>query len=175
MVNNMGFDPEVYSAMSKGKPFKSYKKVIVGKIFIHYLDQFSGEQKGAILQGDPRKKNELEGCIFDVYSERENEFFKKMNRRHFEKGYLLEYKRVQEDIEKSPNEITDEEIEEYLNSPFLKLQNRVAHFTSVAPLWRFLVMAKDMEKSEKIFAFLESKISELQAKEYGLPVEKSEG
>lgn len=43
--------------------------------------------------------------------------------------------------------------------------------TAVAPIYRTLEMAKEMEKSEKIIKFLEGRISELQMKEYELPKE----
>lgn len=164
MVKNL--DSGVYSAMQTGQPYSSYIKTILGKVYVTILNPFTGEPVGKIIDGDPRGKNK-ESCIIDTWSEMEDVFFKRMNKTHFEKGNIIPYTRkADEEVEKSPNEITDEEIDMLLGSRFLALQNAVNKFTSVSPVFRMLDRARELEKSEKIIKFLEGKLSELQLEEY---------
>jgi len=155
----------IYSLMQTGKPFKSYIKTILGKLYVTIWDSFTNKPIGLIIQGNP-KGSDNESCIVDVWSEQENVFLKRTNRRHFETGYLIEYTRIEKEKEKSPNDVTDEELNVLINSKFLTLQSAVNKMTSVAPIFRLLEMAKEQEKSDKIIKFLEGKLSEIQLKEY---------
>lgn len=157
----------VYAAMQTGQPYSSYIKTIVGKIYVTILNPFYGEPVGKIIEGDPRGKNK-ESCIIDTWSEKEDVFFRRMNRAHFEKGNIIPYVRKAEEInDEFVNDITDEMIDTLLGSRFLVLQNAVNKFTSPPPVFRILNRARELEKSEKIIKFLEGKLSELQLKEYG--------
>jgi hypothetical protein len=157
-------DSSTFSLMQTGEPYKSYIKTILAKVYVTVLNPFSNEPEGRILSGNPRAKDE--NSIIDTWNEKEDVFFKRMNKRHLESGTVIVYRRLPEVVEVSPNEVTDEEITTLLNSKFLALQNKVNKMTSVAPVFRVLTIAKELEKSEKIIKFLEGKISELQLKEY---------
>lgn len=159
----------VYKMMQEGKPYKSYRKTILGKLYLNTIDSFSGEKEGVILVGDFAK--DKENTVIDVYDEKEDMFLHKANRRHFESGQLIPYTRpeiptVSED--EKINSLSDDEIINLLSSKFLKLQAVVNKFTTVAPVYRMLELAKSNEHtSEKYISFLEGKVSELQLKELG--------
>lgn len=157
---------DVYSLMQTGTPFHSYIKTILGKIYLNIWDSFNNKPVGIILTGNPGANPE--GCIVDTWNEKEDLFFKRSNKRHFETGFLISYTRPQTIVEKSPNEFTDEELINLLNSRFMTLQHAVNKMTSVAPVFRITELARKLEKSEKIIKFLEGKQSELQLKEYAV-------
>ena len=157
---------DVYSLMQTGTPYKSYIKTILGQVYVTVLNPFSKEPEGLILKGNP--KNHDRNSIVEIWSEMEDVFFKRMNTRHFETGTVVEYRKPDLPEEKSPNQITDDEVIELLGSKFLALQNRINKMTSVAPVFRVLTLAKELDKSEKIIKFLEGKIASLQAQEYEL-------
>lgn len=156
---------EVFSLMQTGTPYKSYKKTILSKIYVNVLNSFSGQPEGRIVSGNPR--TELENCIIDMWSEMEDVYFKRTNKKHFETGNLIEYKRKEQSEKvKTIKDYSDEELTVLLNSRFLTLQSVISKVDSVAPLFRLLTLAKEMEKSEKIIKFLEGKLSELQLAEF---------
>lgn len=157
-------ESNIYGLMQTGNPYKSYIKTIVGKVYVNVVNPFTKAPEGRILVGNPRLKGD--DCIVDTWSEMEDVYFKRMNRRHFEQGNIIEFKRSNAAPEKSPNEITDDELVEILSKPFLALQNRINKMTSVAPVWRAINKAKELEKSEKIIKFLEGKLASIQALEY---------
>lgn len=154
----------VYSLMQTGKPYKSYIKTIVGKVFVNVWDSFQNKPIGIIVAGNPGSNPE--DCIIDVWNEQEDMYFKRANKRHFETGFIIAHTRSEVEPERSPNDLTDDELNNLLNSRFLSLQSGVNKMTSVAPVFRMITMAKEQEKSEKIIKFLEGKLSELQLREY---------
>lgn len=160
---------ELVSAMVSGKPFKSYKKVVLGKVAIKLWDSLTNEPKEEIFVGDPRSGDD---AVIDVWSEKEQVYFERMNRKHFELGNLIEFKRpeVEEVKERTFEQYTDEEIKEVVNSRFLSLQSTLNKIESVAVLFRLKTAAEELEKSDKITKAIEARISELQAGEY-LPKE----
>jgi len=164
-------DVSTYGLMQTNKPIRSYIKTILGKVFVNVLNPFTDSIEGRILTGDPRKH--LNGSIIDVWSEKEDVYLRNANQKHFEEGYIIPY--VREDKEQTEEEhlntLNDDEVEKLLKSKFFTLSNAVNKMTAVAPIYRTLEMAKDMEKSEKIIKFLEGRISEIQMKEYELPEE----
>lgn len=159
---------EVFAAMQTGEPYKSYIKTILAKLYVRVWNPWLGKEDGLIISGNP-KGSDKEKCIIDVWSESEDLFLHRQNPRHFEAGYLVEYKRkASEAPQKSDNELSDEEIEVLLSraTKFINLQKRVNEMTSVAPVFRLLEYAKEKDLSTKTIAFLEAKLSELQALEY---------
>lgn len=151
----------VYSLMQTGDPYKSYYKTIPAKLYLTVWDSFNEAPRGLIIEG-----TDVESCIVDVWSEKEDVFLRRANKRHFDTGYLVPHLR-RERVEEVPvNTFTEDELDELLNSPFLKLQSSVNKMTSVAPIFRMVGLAKAQDKSEKILNFLEGKISELQKQEY---------
>jgi hypothetical protein len=154
---------DIYSAMVGGKAYKTYKKTILGRLYVTALNMLTGTPtpEGVILEGDPRK-NEPKS-LFDVFSEQEDYFFKKMNKHHFDEGRLIEYSRGQEKPrERTIEEFSDEELRTLINKPFLALQNTLNKTTSVATLFRIESIARDLEKSEKVMKAIQSRLAEVQ-------------
>lgn len=160
MIPGNPISSEIFSKMQEGTPLLSYKKTILGQVGVHVLNPFTGQPEDRILKGDPKTNDD--GCIVDLWSNAEVIYFQRANKRHFETGNLIEHKRSTFTPEKSVNEITDEEIVAILNSRFFSLQNKINEFTSPAPVHRFLNIAKEMEKSEKIIKAIEARLSELE-------------
>ena len=159
-------DAQTFSAMQTGNPFKTYKKTILGKVYVKIIDPFKADQgveSDVMLHGDPRRNDE--GCFVDVWTEKEDVYLRRMNPSHFKEGVLIAYDRTRHPVESDVNPfnvMTDEELFELLNSPFFKLQNAYNKMTSPAPVMRLLDMAHQEEKSEKIIRALEGRLSELQ-------------
>lgn len=149
------------------EPYKSYIKTILGKVYVTILDPYTGERVGLILKGDPKTKHN-EDCIVDVWSQREDAFFHKRNKKHFELGQLIEHTRKEVVPEESEilSALSDDEMVELLNSPFFKLQATVNKMETIAPIYRLIELAKEQDKSPKILDFLAGKMSELQLAEY---------
>lgn len=155
-----------YSLMQTTPPYKSYVKRCLGKLYVQVLDPFPpGEPTGVILHGNPRKPTPE--CIVDVWSERENMYFLRANKKHFDSGDLGEYtyKPEKESETDRINRMTDSELQELLSTPFFGLKATVDKFTAVTPLFVLLQLAKESEKSEKIIRLIEAKIAELQEEE----------
>lgn len=158
------------------KPFASYIKTILGQVYVTVLSPYSGKPEGVILSGNPRNQKEIDGCIVDVWNQKEDMYFQKVNATHLTMGYLVKYTRP---LTKAPpteeeivNNMSDDEMKAILKEKFFVLQNKVNKMTSVAPVYRLLEIAKEMEKSNKIIAYLEGKLAELQLKGYPQPLEE---
>jgi len=168
---------EYFSAMSNGgKPFKTYKKSILGKVFVHVLSLMTGTPTpvGLILEGDPRK-NDPDSMV-DVWSEHEDYFFRRMNRLHLEQGTIREYKRTDAPSrERTVDEFSDDELKALINKPFLSLKNTLNKTSSIATLFRIQTLAGELDKSDKVMKAIESRISEVQeAKTPQIPAEIEE-
>ena len=154
---------DIYSAMSGGKAYKTYKKTILGRLYVTALNMLTGTPtpEGVILEGDPRKDEPK--ALFDVFSEQEDYFFKKMNKRHFDEGRLIEVSRANDKPrERTIEEFSDEELRTIINKPFLSLQNTLNKTTSVATLFRIESLARDLDKSEKVMRAIQSRLAEVQ-------------
>lgn len=164
-------DLAVYSAMQEGKPFKRYIKTILAQVHVTTINPFTGEPESLILSGDPSKEDIEETCYVEIWDNKQDQFFQRMNKNHFQAGVIKEYKAKEVKREPSVNEISDEEIQEILNKPFLALRNKLNSFTSPAPVYRFLSFAEKMEKSEKILDAIRERASEL---EFPVPEDEEE-
>lgn len=153
---------ELFSAMSGGDPFKTYVKTILGKVYVTAWDVFNNQPIGMILEGDPRKKDAT--SLIDLWSEKEDVFFRRMNKRHFTDGVLVEYKRAVVTVphERTMEEFSDDELKVIISKPFLALQQALNKTESVAVLFRIQNLASEMEKSEKFMRAIESRLSEVQ-------------
>lgn len=157
----------IYSAMQTGNPLKVYRKTIVGKVHIHNLNPFNDKPEYTILEGSPG----TETAQIKIWDEKQDAFLRAMNKTHFREGRLIEVEshvlnQEQEEDTPSPNQITDDEIVEVLSSPFLSLKAKLDSFTSVAPVYRMLTKAEELEKSEKIIKRIKEKLSELDLSDY---------
>lgn len=153
---------ELYSSMVGGKPYKTYIKTILGRVYVTALNMLTGtpSPEGVILDGDPRKKDP--NTMIDIWSEQEDYFFRKKNKWHLDQGVLIEYSRVETPRERTIEEFTDEELRVLINKPFLALQATLNKTKSVATLFRIQNIASELEKSEKVMRAIESRLSEVQ-------------
>lgn len=153
---------DLFSAMIGGKPIKTYKKTILGRVYVTALNMMTGTPtpEGVILDGDPRK-DEI-GTMFDIFSEQEDYFFKKMNKRHFDSGIIIEHVRTDAPRVRTIEEFSDEELKAIIMKPFKALEASLNSTNSVATLFRIRSLAEDLEKSEKVIRHIDSRLSEVQ-------------
>lgn len=157
---NTKISPKVYSAMQENRPFKVYKKTILGQVAIQILNPFSDEPEVFLLRGN--HLNNDEGCFIEFWNERQHEFFRKMNKFHLTKGYLIPVELesylgdTQKDIGIDYSAITDKDIDDVLNSKFLALRAHLNKVDSEPYILRVLDRADALEKSDKIIAAIKS-------------------
>jgi len=156
---------ELYSDMSNGRPYKSYIKAILGQVAVVVWDNFNEAPLELILKGNPKAREDT--SIIDVWSQKEDVFFNRVNSRLFTKGLLLPYTRPEApvNVERTVEQSTDEELAVMINSKFLALQAKLNKIDSVPVLFRMIGLAEDMEKSEKIVNAIKARISEVQTAE----------
>lgn len=153
---------DVFSAMQTEAPYKTYKKTILGKVYVVTIDPFSGQPIGVMLHGDP-KKGDTDAYI-DMWSVQDDMFFKKANRVHFERGVIIESERKVEPVkENSYEQATDEELTGILKLKFLALQSKLNKITSTAVLFRLLGIAEELEKSAAIMNAIKARLADLGA------------
>ncbi len=167
-------DTSTYGLMQTDDPFKSYIKTILAKVFVNVLNPFTDKVEGIILEGNPKEHSRT--AIVDIWTAKGDSFFRNANQTHFEGGTIIPYTKgnIEPTEEEVLNSLSDEEIESLLKSKFFTLSNAVNKMTAVAPVYRTLEMAKELEKSEKIIKFLEGRISEIQMREYELEEDKED-
>jgi hypothetical protein len=150
---------ETFSAMQVGKPFKSYRKTILAKVFVQVLDPFSEQPVGLILETNPKFP---EKDIVDVWSEKEDVFFKRANKKQVEEGYVIEYTRPENEVvEPKIESFSDEKLTEVVNSKFMALQSVLNKIETEAVLLRMVAIARKEEKSEKIIGAIQARLSEI--------------
>jgi len=150
-----------------GTPMKSYKKTILGKVFVTAWNSFESTPEGLILQGNPDTNDD--GCIIDIWSVDEDYYFRSKNKEHLQTGVVVEYVRKTVESEKTVEQFTDEELESLLEDKFKKffaLQTLLNSVKSVPVLFRIKRIAENNEKSSKVVAAIEARISELQKEEF---------
>lgn len=155
---------DIYGAMQTGTPFKSYQKTILGKACVTIWDSFNEIPSFLILEGDPKKTED--GTVVDIWNEKEDVFFHKMNRNHFQQGILREITRANLPKEERVEDSSDEQLSALLKTPFLKLQNQLNKMESEAVVFRLLTIAREEEKSEKLIKAVEARLAEIQQAEY---------
>lgn len=158
---------DVFAAMQTGEPYRTYKKSILGKVYLTVLNPFNTkESQGIILSGNPRTNDK--GCFLKIWTLQEDVFLRKMNEYHFEQGNIVEWHSKPEPERKLYSAYTEDEVAEIVNSHHLKLQNTLNSIESEAFLLRLLDKADELEKSDKIVAKIQARLAEVQ---YAEPAE----
>lgn len=154
------------AAMKSGKPFRTYKKTILGKVFVEVWDNYVNNSVGLILKGDPGKNDP--DCFYYAWTEDNDVYFRQVphNRRHLEQGTIIPVSYEKPEIKKTIANSTDEELEEIVNSKFLAFRNSLNKTDSVAALFRMLEIARRLDKSEKITGAIEARLAEVQEEEF---------
>lgn len=155
---------ELYAGMDNDKPHASYIKTILGKVAVTVWDNFLDKPVDVVLHGDPRRKDS--DCIVNVWSEKENAFFKRANVRHFNKGVLISYQVPEAKVqERGVEQSSDEELSAMLKLKFLAFQQKINNIESIAVLYRILNLAQESDRL-KYASHVEKRISELQVTEF---------
>jgi len=153
------FDPRTFSQMQAGTPIASYKKTILGKVFISVLDPFSGNPVGMLLEG--RHGTDTE--VIDVWSEVEDLYFKRANKRQLETGAVIKVKREEKVEEKTIEQSSDEELKAVINQRYAAFQKTLSSIASEAVLYRMQDLAEEMDKSERILTSIKAKLADVQS------------
>jgi hypothetical protein len=155
-------------AMIEGVPYSRYRKTILGKVFVVRLDPFSDKPETQILAGDPNNPDDDPTTTVELWTKRQDLFFRRVHTKHFEAGRLAKLaNEVPIEDRVSPNQLSDEELEKLMTEPFFTMKSRLETFTDIAPVFRILNKARECDKSEKFIKHIEAKMSELQGIEYG--------
>jgi hypothetical protein len=163
---------EIYSAMQTGRPTKSYQKTILGKVCVTFWDSFNNVPGYFILEGDPKKTED--GTVIDVWDEKEDVFFHRMNKSHFQSGILREITRANLPQEPRVEDSSDEELSKILKEKFFTIQSWLNKVDSEALIFRLLTIAREEEKSEKLVKAIEARLTEIQQPEYEVEKETAE-
>lgn len=147
-------------------PFKTYKKTILGKVFITVWDEFLRKPVGILMKGDPRKQDA--GCFIDVWSEQEDIFFRRSNSVHLETGTIIPYTRKREIPRETIESADDDTLKTIIEKKFMALQADLKKLDSLPVLFRLLTLAEDGDKSEKITAAIKRRISEIQERDFAV-------
>lgn len=155
----------VLSAALSETPVKSYKKTTLGKVLLKVWDSMLNAEKELVFRGDPRRGDE---AVYDVFSDHERIYFERMNRRLFQTGDLIEYTRPEalQEVKKPVEQYSDDELKEIINARGFALGAALNKIDSVAVLFRIQSLATEMDKSEKILATINARISEVQSQEF---------
>jgi hypothetical protein len=158
-----GITSNVFSAMQTGTPYNTYKKTILGGVAATVFNQFLQKPEEIIMKGDPRRNDE--GCFVDVWSEKEDVFFKNMNKAHLTSGRIIKTVRKEAPAasdEELLNTMTDEKLAEVLTYQWYKFKSVLNNITSADTVHRLLLSAREVDKSEKFIKAIEAKIVELE-------------
>lgn len=155
---------DVYAAMQEGKePVARYKKSIVGQVQVSVLDPFSDKPTYLLLKGVDGDKDSM----IDLWTNKQLVFFERMNNSHIKAGRLIKTSTKQAEPVLSPNQVSDEEIDELLSSKIAILREKVETFTETPPILRLLNRARELEKSERVVKYLEEQMAKLELERYG--------
>jgi hypothetical protein len=157
MANNA----EIFSAMQEGSPVRSFIKTILGKVCIEVLDPFSDQASELLLEGDPKKEDSR--CIYDVWTTKQEVFFRNRNKSLISLGVLKEYVRSNAPKPRTLEDSTNDELSEIINSKFFTLEAKLNKINSVAVLFRMISLAHELEKSDKIVKAIEARLAEVQS------------
>lgn len=135
MDNRGTTSPEVFAAMQSGVPLASYTKTILGKLYVNFLNPFTGSPEGRLLSGDPKTSDD---AIIDLWTVAEDLYFKRMNKRAFETGLLIKKVRKPAEEKKTIEQFSDEELIEIINMKTISFQKQLSEITSEVVLTRLL-------------------------------------
>lgn len=157
---------DTYSEI-QNKPFKSYRKTIVGKVYVSVFNSITRNPEGLLLEGP---NDQAKACI-DVWNEQEDLYFRRNNRRALETGRIIEFVKSDDFEELKPEYLataSDEQLEEIVMSRYYKLLSELNKITSESVLLRLLEIARKKERSEKYIDAITAKLSELQESDQDL-------
>jgi hypothetical protein len=162
------FDPKVFSQIQSGKPIATYKKTILGKVFVTVYDPYTRVPVGMLLEGDKGSDTEY----VDVWSEAEDLFFKRNNKKALDVGMVIKVTREDKEAPRTIEQYSDEELKKEINVTYVSFLKTLSKVGSEAVLFRMLDLVAELEKSDKFTTAIKSRLSEVQAKPTNLAVNK---
>lgn len=156
---------DAVSLMAVDDPIAVYSKSrgFIGKLNVKVFNSLTGEIEDIIVEGIPGKDD---SCLVEIWSEKEHVFFKRANRYHLNEGHLIPFNKPRsKEIKRTPNNISDEEIEEVVNKPFMALKALVDRMTTEPALLRVISIAEEAERPEKTMQYLRERLSLIQSGE----------
>lgn len=141
------------------EPFKKYTKTVDYVVTGWRLDT-DGRQVEFILES-PTETFDYEQEVLEIYSEREDKFFRQRNRRLFEKGLIKEFTGEPETVDET-NFLTDAEVNEIATiRSSEELKNELNALTSRATVLRIQKAAKEIGRPARIMKVIDTRLSEL--------------
>ena len=152
---------KIVNAIQMEAPVKSYKKTINGKVAVWVFNPIVNQPEQILLQGVG------EDAVYQAFSELENTFFKRMNKKALSQGTVIEFE--SENSQEVEYEFlansTDEELRTLISQPYKKFKKDLESVKSEAVVIRLLRIATEAEKSETILNLVRAKLSEVQSEE----------
>ena len=159
---------DVYSAMQTGKPYKSYRKTILGKVSVEVWNEFDNKPEWVLLYGRP------ETAIVDVWTEKGEVYFKNKNKVLMDAGLVLEVNRADLPPVPEPKVYADTDLLELFKNKFFKFRSILNNIDSEALLLRILRLAEEHNYSAATTKAIEARLSEVQTADFNIPSLKSE-
>jgi hypothetical protein len=153
------FDPRVFTAMQNSAPYASYRKTILGKVHVTILNPLTLKPEGILLVGEPKTD---ERASIDLWSEMEDLYFKRQNKKHFTEGTVIKVQKVEPKETHTIEQYSDEELKEVLKMPFISFNKLLNEVNTTPVLMRMAELAKEMDKSEKFIKVIEARLSAVQ-------------
>jgi hypothetical protein len=157
--NQAGFDTRVWASMQSGTPFNSYRKTILGKVAITILSPFTLKPEGILLEGEPKTD---ERATIDVWSEMEDLYLKRQNKKHFAEGTIIKVTREEVPETHTIEQYSDAEILEVLKYKPVSFFKTLEEIKTAPVLMRMAELAREAEKSEKMIQAIETRLSAVQ-------------
>jgi len=149
-------------SMEGKEPYARYRKAIMGKVSGLRLDPIRFVPTDFLLEGDPTDPNaDPADFIVEIWTEAEHKYFVRKNKALIENGTLMPFEGEEVPID-TTNQISDVEIDEVLNKPFMALKWRLEKFTSSVPVRRILVRAKELDVTTGKFDAIKARLTELE-------------
>jgi hypothetical protein len=157
--NQLDFDPRVFASMQSGAPYATYRKTILGKVYVTVLSPFTNKPEGILLEGEPKEDSR---AIIDVWSEMEDLYFKRQNKKHFQEGTIIRVEREPVQELHTIEQYSDNELKEVINYRYITFNKTLNEITTAPVLMRMLDLSREMEKSERIVKAIEARLSAIQ-------------
>src|ERR1035437_8146247 len=123
------------------------------------MNTFSSKPEGMLLEGEKGTETEK----IDVWSEMEDVYFRRANKKALDTGTVIQFERSPEPGTRRMEQYSDGELREVINYRYPAFQKALSEVTSEATAYRVLELAQEMEKSKRIEAAIKAKLAELQA------------
>jgi hypothetical protein len=152
---------EIFRSQEDGEPEKVYKKVIVGKVALRVIDNFTGEKAEVLIVGDP-DNTDPDDLEISLWTPMEVRYFEKANKGLIEAGSIVEVSKKSKFEVDRVNALDDKALKELSHSRYFTLVSRLDEITSETTLQRLLKIAEEENRPAKTLNVIKGKLEELQ-------------